>query len=77
MQTEEIDSDKLILGIPFYTRIWTVDANGEVLRNPTVNMEDIEGVIPDGVQKTNFKIENFHKDGGDKNNKWLVYVLRK
>ncbi len=52
LQTEEIDSDKLILGIPFYTRIWTVDANGEVLRNPTVNMEDIEGVIPDGVQKT-------------------------
>ena len=52
LQTEEIDSDKLILGIPFYTRNWTVDANGEVLRNPTVNMEDIEGVIPDGVQKT-------------------------
>ncbi len=52
LQTEEIDSDKLILGIPFYTRIWTVDANGEVVRNPTVNMEDIEDVIPDGVQKT-------------------------
>ena len=52
LQTEEIDSDKLILGIPFYTRIWTVDANGEVVRNPTVNMEDIENVIPDGVQKT-------------------------
>ncbi len=52
LQTEEIDSDKLILGIPFYTRIWTVDVNGEVVRNPTVNMEDIEGIIPDGVQKT-------------------------
>ena len=52
LQTEEIDSDKLILGIPFYTRIWTVDANGDVVRNPTVNMEDIEDVIPDGVQKT-------------------------
>ena len=33
--------------------------------------------LDDMIQKTNFKIENFHKDGGDKNNKWLVYVLRK
>ena len=24
-----------------------------------------------------FKIEDFHKDGGSNNNKWLVYVLRK
>ena len=51
LQTEEIDSDKLILGIPFYTRIWTEDANGEVVRSSTVNMEDIEDVLPDGVQK--------------------------
>lgn len=33
--------------------------------------------LDDMIQKTNFKIEDFHKDGGDKNNKWLVYVLRK
>lgn len=52
LQTEEIDSDKLILGIPFYTRLWTEDSNGEVVRNPTVNMEDIEEVLPDNVQKT-------------------------
>ena len=52
LQTEEIDSDKLILGIPFYTRLWTEDSNGEVVRNPTVNMEDIEEVLPDNVKKT-------------------------
>ena len=51
LQTEEIDSDKLILGIPFYTRLWTEDANGEVVRSSTVSMEDIEDVLPDGVQK--------------------------
>ena len=51
LQTEEIESDKLILGIPFYTRIWTEDANGEVVRSSTVNMEDIEDVLPDDVQK--------------------------
>ena len=52
LQTEEIESDKLILGIPFYTRIWTEDVNGEVIRTSTVNMEDIEEVLPDDVQRT-------------------------
>ena len=52
LQTEEIDSDKLILGIPFYTRLWTEDADGNLVRNPTVNMENIEEVLPDDVQKT-------------------------
>ena len=52
LQTEEIDSDKLILGIPFYTRIWTEDANGDVVRNSTVAMENINEVLPEGVQKT-------------------------
>ena len=40
------------MGIPFYTRLWTEDANGNLVRNPTVNMEDIEEVLPDDVQKT-------------------------
>ena len=52
IQTEVIDPEKLILGIPFYTRIWTENANGEVVRNPTVNMEDIEEVLPDDIQRT-------------------------
>ena len=52
LQTEEIDSDKLILGIPFYTRIWTEDANGNVVRNSTVAMEDINEVLPEGIEKT-------------------------
>lgn len=29
------------------------------------------------IQKTNFKIIDFHKDGGTTNNKWLIYVLKK
>ena len=35
--------------------------------------EDLDTII----QKTKFKIEDFHKDGGSNNNKWLLYVLRK
>ena len=29
------------------------------------------------ISKTKFKIKEFHKEGGDSNNKWLVYVLKK
>jgi len=31
----------------------------------------------DIIQKTEFKIEKFYKEGGDNNNKWLIYVLKK
>lgn len=29
------------------------------------------------ITKMGYKIYNFHKEGGENNNKWLVYVLRK
>lgn len=29
------------------------------------------------ISQTNFQIHDFHKEGGDNNNKWLVYVLKK
>lgn len=29
------------------------------------------------ITKTKFKIYDFHKEGGENNNKWLVYVLKK
>ncbi len=35
--------------------------------------EDLDNII----NKTNFKIKSFYKEGGENNNKWLVYVLEK
>lgn len=29
------------------------------------------------ISKTNFKIYDYHTEGGENNNKWLVYVLQK
>lgn len=29
------------------------------------------------IAKTNFRVKSFHQEGGDNNNKWLVYVLEK
>lgn len=46
---EEIDSNKIILGIPFYTRLWE-ESNGKAT-SKTVNMKSIEEVLPNNVQK--------------------------
>ena len=51
LQTEEIDEEKLILGIPFYTRIWTEDKNGNLIKSSTVNMNNIDNVIPSNTMK--------------------------
>ncbi len=51
LQTEEIEPDKLILAIPFYTRVWTTNTDGKVISNGTLNMKNMEAAIPDGVNK--------------------------
>ena len=51
LKTEEIDSNKIILGIPFFTRVWTTDTNGKITSNKTVAMKNINNVIPSGIDK--------------------------
>lgn len=51
LQTEEIESNKIILGIPLYTRLWTEDSSGKLLTQKTVAMKDIESTIPEGVER--------------------------
>lgn len=46
---EEIDSNKIILGIPFYTRLWE-ESNGKAT-SKIVNMKSIDSVLPDNIQK--------------------------
>ncbi len=53
IKTEEIEKEKLILAVPFYTRLWTTDEEGNVLNSPsTVTMNEVDSEIPDGVNKT-------------------------
>lgn len=33
--------------------------------------------LDDIIQQTKFQIANFEKEGGENNNKWLIYVLKK
>lgn len=50
LQTEEIDSDRIILAVPFYTRVWTTNGEGKTSSN-TVTMKNTHKVIPDGIEK--------------------------
>ncbi len=50
LQTEEIESNKIILAIPFYTRVWTTNSEGKTI-SKTVSMKNIDKVIPDGAEK--------------------------
>lgn len=78
LQTEEIDADKLILGIPFYTRIWTEDADGNVIRTTPVYMEDINDILPSNVQKQwdddlkQYYVE--YQDGNNTRKMWIEDV---
>lgn len=48
---DEVDTEKIILGMPLYTRIWTVNEDGTIASRPTVNMVDINKSIPNEVEK--------------------------
>lgn len=51
LKTEEIESEKIILAVPFYTRAWTTDSDDKIVSKNTVSMKKIDEVIPDGVDK--------------------------
>lgn len=47
---EGVDESKLILGIPFYTRVWE-EKDGKITSS-TIDMKKIEQVIPEGASRT-------------------------
>ena len=42
---EAVAKEKLILAIPFYTRLWTENSEGKVVKTSIVNMKDVDNVI--------------------------------
>lgn len=51
LQTEEIDSNKIILAIPLYARLWTEDSSGNIVRQSAVAMKNIDSVIPQDAER--------------------------
>ena len=74
IETYEVDSDKIILGIPFYTRIWTETSDGTI-SSKVVNMKDVEKNIPAGVQKQwNDTLKQYYvefKSGSNTKKMWI------
>lgn len=74
LTTEEIPSEKIILAIPLYTRVWTTDEAGNVT-NKSIAMKDIDSTIPDGVEKQwNDELkQNYveYTDGSDTKQIWI------
>ena len=46
---EGVDPDKLILAVPFYTRLWK-EENGKI-SSDTVDLKDVDKVLPSNVEK--------------------------
>lgn len=75
LQTEEIDPDKLILAVPFYTRIWTTNQDGKVVGNTTISMKDINKTIPDGESKQwNDELKQNYVEYTSGNNKKEIWI---
>lgn len=50
LKTEEIPSEKIILGLPFYTKLWKTKGD-EVVGNSVVMIKDIKNLIPTNATK--------------------------
>lgn len=47
---EGVDSEKIILGIPFFTRVWE-EKDGELVSKSPIDMKKIQNFVPDGASK--------------------------
>lgn len=51
LKTEEIKSEKIILAIPLYARLWTEDSSGKVIKQSAVSIKNIDSVIPSNAER--------------------------
>lgn len=42
---EDVPASKLLIGIPLYTRIWTVDGSGKIVTNPSAKMPTVRDLV--------------------------------
>lgn len=75
LQTEEIESNKIILAIPFYTRVWTINSEGEIVSRNTVSMKNINKVLPEGVNKEwDNDLKQYYAEYTEGNNKKQIWI---
>ena len=73
IEYDEVDTEKIILGIPFYTRQWVIAQDGTVKSKNVVNMMNIK--IPNNVEKQwNEDLKQYYieyKSGKDTIKMWI------
>ena len=73
--TEEIESSKIILAVPLYTRLWTEDSSGKIIKRSIVSMKDIDDTIPSDVErKLDDNLKQYYveyKDGDNTKKMWI------
>ena len=51
LETYEVEGDKLILAIPLYARLWTLDSNGDIEGQTAIPMNEIDESIPSDAER--------------------------
>ena len=75
LQTEEIEPERLILAVPFYTRVWTTNSSGEIVSKNTISMKDIYNSMPEGTNKTwDDELKQNYVEYMDGNNKKQIWI---
>ncbi len=75
LQTEEIESNKIILAIPYYTRVWTTNSNGQLTGKNTVAMKNLDSIIPDGTErKWDDTLKQYYVEYSDGTNKKQIWI---
>ncbi len=74
LQTEAIEPDKIILAVPFYTRVWTTDKEGKTSSN-TLTMKNVDKVLPEGIErKWDDNLKQNYVEYTENNNKKQVWL---
>lgn len=71
---EEVKKEKIILGMPLYTRLWKTDNNGK-LTSSVINMNKIEEVLPGDVTKTwDEKTKQYYVEYSNNRYKYQMWI---
>ncbi len=74
LKTEEIKPEKIILAVPFYTRVWTTTPDGKTTSN-ALSMKNIDTVVPeDAERKWNDDLKQNYVEYTDEDNKKQVWI---
>ena len=75
LETEEIESDKIVLAVPLYTRLWTEDSNGNLIDQVVVSMKDIDDTIPSDVErKWDEDLQQYYVEYGEDGNTKKMWI---